>query len=68
MVVDKTGIVGDYDVKLSDFWVPFPDAKSRGSVPTLFEAVQDQLGLKLKAAKDPVDVLIIDHAEKPSLN
>ena len=68
MVIDKTGIVGDYDVKLSDFWVPFPDTKSPGPGPTLFDAVQDQLGLKLKAAKDPVIVLITDHAEKPSLN
>jgi uncharacterized protein (TIGR03435 family) len=68
IVIDKTGIIGDYDVKLSDFWVPFLDAKSPGSVPTLFDAVQDQLGLKLKATKDPVDVLIVDHAEKPSLN
>jgi uncharacterized protein (TIGR03435 family) len=34
----------------------------------IFEAVQDQLGLKLEAQKGPVEVIVIDHVEKPSGN
>lgn len=36
--------------------------------PTLFAAIQDQLGLKLESKKGPVETLVIDHAEKPSEN
>jgi uncharacterized protein (TIGR03435 family) len=36
--------------------------------PTVFEAVQWQLGLKLEARKGPVEVVVIDHVEKPSEN
>ena len=36
--------------------------------PTVFEAVQRQLGLKLEARKGPVEVVVIDHVEKPSVN
>lgn len=66
-VIDATGLTGLYDVSL-DFTVDesmSPDAE-RG--PTLFEAVQRQLGLKLEMRKGPVEVLIIDHVEKPSAN
>jgi uncharacterized protein (TIGR03435 family) len=43
---------------------PPPDA----SGPTIFAAVQEQLGLKLEAQKSPLDVLVIDHIERPSEN
>jgi len=38
------------------------------TAPSLFEAFQQQLGLKLTAEKTPVDVIVIDHVEKPSAN
>jgi uncharacterized protein (TIGR03435 family) len=43
-----------------------PPPESNG--PDLFTAIQEQLGLKLKAQKAPVDVLMIQHVEKPSEN
>jgi uncharacterized protein (TIGR03435 family) len=47
--------------------VPAPSGKP-DAPPGLFQAMQDQLGLKLDAVKAPVDVLVIDHVEKPSPN
>lgn len=62
-VVDKTGITGRYDLKLQ--WTP-DDAADSG--PSLFTALEEQLGLKLQPAKGPVQVLVIDHVEMPSAN
>lgn len=77
VIIDKTGIVGRYDVAIG--WTPEADATpvSSGtdrttpmpdSGPSLFTAIQEQLGLKLEATKGPVQVLIIDHVEMPSEN
>jgi len=63
-VRDDTGISGDFDVKLN--WDPGQTANMDG--PSIFTALQEQLGLKLNAQKGPVEILIIDSAERPSGN
>jgi len=67
-VLDKTGLTGTYDVKLE----ATPEFRiNRGSDPgdiSVFTAVQEQLGLKLEPTKGPVQVLVIDHIERPSEN
>jgi uncharacterized protein (TIGR03435 family) len=73
-VVDRTGLAGRYDFTLT--WTPDDSvAVTGGGVesgatqgPSLFTAVQEQLGLKLELVKAPVDVVVIDHIEKPSEN
>ncbi len=72
-VFDKTGLTGRYDFTLE--WTPDMNGAdaSNGQAgdaggPTLFTAVPEQLGLKLDAAKEPVECLIIDHAERPAAN
>ncbi|HVW10083.1 MAG TPA: TIGR03435 family protein [Bryobacteraceae bacterium] len=58
-VVDQTGLTGLYDVTFD--WKPGdPDSPSA----SLFTAIQEQLGLKLEARKVPLEVLVVDHAEK----
>lgn len=63
-VRDDTGISGDFDVKLD--WGPGQTADRDD--PSIFTALQEQLGLKLNAQKGPVEILIIDSAERPSVN
>ena len=65
-VVDKTGLIGNYDVDLK--WTPDGQQGTPDSGPTLFTALEEQLGLKLEPAKGPVNTLVIDHVEKPSEN
>ena len=71
-VVDGTGLEGSFNVKV--FWRPerarptvtgVDDAMER---PTLFDALQQQLGLRLESRKMPINILVIDRAEKPSEN
>jgi uncharacterized protein (TIGR03435 family) len=63
-VLDATGVNGLFDLDL-DF--DADDSKSLEG-PTVFEVVQRQLGLKLEPGKGPVEVVVIDHVEKPSAN
>jgi uncharacterized protein (TIGR03435 family) len=74
-VVDRTGIGGDFDIELpawsrgtelatraaDDGHEPTPDPSS----PTIFAILAD-LGLKLESAKEPLDVLLIDHVQRPT--
>jgi uncharacterized protein (TIGR03435 family) len=66
IVVDKTGLDGRYDLKLK--WTPDDAVVMEDSPPSLFTAIEEQLGLKLKAAKEPVAVIAVDHVEQPSAN
>ena len=75
-VVDRTGLGGPFDLHLG--WTPerypqgppppggppLPPVDPNG--PSLFAALQEQLGLKLESTKGPVDVLVIDHVEQPT--
>jgi uncharacterized protein (TIGR03435 family) len=81
-VVDQTGLTGKYDFTLN--WTPdefqFPGLRGPNApplpppppgqteMPDLYTAIQQQLGLKLESMKAPVDVIVIDHVEKPSEN
>jgi len=64
-VVDRTGLAGRFDFRLK--WTreqtPMTDANA---APGLFTALEEQLGLKLEPVKTPVDVIVIDHIERPS--
>jgi uncharacterized protein (TIGR03435 family) len=63
IVQDDTGLTGDYDFTLT--WDP--DGTS-STVPSLFAALQEQMGLRLESGKAIMDVLVIDSAEKASEN
>lgn len=73
-VVDKTGLTGRYDFDLE--WAPdetqfggdLPPASAAATSPPLFEAIQQQLGLRLEATRGPVAALVVDTAERPSAN
>lgn len=65
-VVDKTGLAGKYDIDLK--WTPDDLQGTPDAGASIFTAIQEQLGLKLQPAKGPVQVLVIDHIEKPSEN
>jgi uncharacterized protein (TIGR03435 family) len=71
MVLDRTGLSGRWNVDLH--WSPaLPnsavpvDPASDG--PSLFAAVQEQLGLKLEPRTEPMEVLVVDHIERPTPN
>ena len=79
-VIDESGFTATFDVRLN--WIPdqitpgllapgvspppLPSPNDAG--PTIFTTLADQLGLRLQAGKGPVDILVIDHAERPSAN
>jgi uncharacterized protein (TIGR03435 family) len=74
-VVNRTGIEGRYDFTLD--WMPDetqfasfgpPQQQPDNGKPSIYDAFQQQLGLKLERAKVPADVLAIDKLERPSEN
>jgi uncharacterized protein (TIGR03435 family) len=66
IVVDKTNLAGRYDLKLQ--WTPDDAPATDSSAPSFFTALQEQLGLKLEPAKEPVPVLVIEHIDPPTPN
>jgi uncharacterized protein (TIGR03435 family) len=76
MVIDRTGMTGRYDFEYS--YAPESRGPGRNPEeheairptdgPSIYEALQEQLGLKLEPQKGPVEFLVIDHVEKPSEN
>jgi bla regulator protein blaR1 len=70
IVLDRTGLTGPFDIELK--FTPDPLGPGVGDpavdVPSLFVAIQEQLGLKLEAVRAPVDILVIDSAQRPSEN
>ncbi len=68
IVVDQTGLTGKYDITLK--WSPDDGTTdpSDSSSPSIFTALQEQLGLKLEPQKAPVETIVIDHVELPSEN
>ncbi|MGD0300483.1 MAG: TIGR03435 family protein [Bryobacteraceae bacterium] len=81
-VIDRTGLKGDYDFKLQ--WTPDPSQSGGfggppppgveappppdPNGPSIFTAIQEQLGLRLESQKGPVDLIVIDRVEKLSEN
>ena len=71
IVVDKTGLDGRYELSLK--WTPDDAPGGTGTAPadtgpSIFTAIQEQLGLKLESQKGPVQILVIDRIETPSEN
>jgi uncharacterized protein (TIGR03435 family) len=69
VVVDHTGLTGNFDIELR--WAPGGPAIASPSndssdAPSIFTAVQEQLGLKFESTTGPADVLVIDHVEHPT--
>jgi uncharacterized protein (TIGR03435 family) len=65
VVVNKTGLEGGYDFTL-DYAPDGADASDTRS--SIFTALEEQLGLKLEPARGPVDVIVVDHVERPTTN
>ena len=62
-VIDKTGLEGFYGFNLD-----YASTLGDDTRPDLFAALQEQLGLKLESTRGPIQILVVDHAEKPSAN
>jgi uncharacterized protein (TIGR03435 family) len=67
LVVDETSLSGVFEIVLDA--APYSlDGLQDAAGPSIFTALQEQLGLKLEARKAPVEILVVDHAERPSEN
>ena len=71
-VIDRTGLKGNYDIELSylDQSLADPSLPAAQALrgPSLFAALQEQLGMKLEAGRGPVEVLVVDSASAPTPN
>ena len=61
-VMDLSNLKGTYDFKLE--WITAGEASNGSPGPTMFNAVQDQLGLKLERRRQPVEVFVIDTLDR----
>jgi uncharacterized protein (TIGR03435 family) len=69
LVVDQTGLKGTYDFTLKWSSEQLVAGQESGvDAPSVFTAIQEQLGLRLVPSKAPVEVIVIDHIEPPSAN
>jgi uncharacterized protein (TIGR03435 family) len=79
LVIDRTGLTGRYDMSvrfggtmvLSPFSPPVPrsvDDIVASEVPPIRQAIREQLGLRLERVRAPVEVIVVDHVERPSEN
>lgn len=64
MVIDRTGVAGDYDFTL-EFALERPGGPGVDDKPNIFTALQEQLGLKLESARGQVEFVVVDHIERP---
>jgi uncharacterized protein (TIGR03435 family) len=64
IVLDRTGLSGEYDLKME--WAPDPSAESADA--SIFTALQEQLGLKLESTMALAEIVVIDGVERPSEN
>jgi uncharacterized protein (TIGR03435 family) len=67
-VVDQTGLTGRYDIRLKWTFDETQAPTDGSAAPSLFTAIQEQLGLKLGAVKAMADVLVVDKVERPGAN
>lgn len=65
-IEDRTGLTGQYDLTLQ--WTPGNLTTPGGPGPSLFTALEEQLGLKLEFDKKPVEMIVVDHIDRPSPN
>jgi uncharacterized protein (TIGR03435 family) len=76
-IIDDTGLKGNFDISME--WAPddaqlamlppdTPRPAADGSGPSIFTALQEQLGLKLESRKGPVEIYVVEKAEKPTEN
>jgi uncharacterized protein (TIGR03435 family) len=64
VVFNRTALAGNFNLSLR--YAPDGTDSSQSQDPSIFTALQEQLGLKLESTKGPVDVLVIDHVEQPT--
>jgi uncharacterized protein (TIGR03435 family) len=70
-VLDRTELKSRYEINLSFAPVnasPSIEAAQAETLPSIFRALEEQLGLRLESGKGPVEVVVIDRAERPSEN
>jgi uncharacterized protein (TIGR03435 family) len=66
-LIDETGLTGNYEFPTLD-WGQYGRELRQGEALSIFSAVQEKLGLKLERRKDLVDVVVVEHADRPSGN